>query len=345
MDNHPHSDRPKRRLTDEQILRHLEAGLPLVPRPFAEVARRLDCDERELLHRLNVLRGANGPIRTITGIFRPEAVGYTQTLVAMDLPPEKLDAAGAEAARHPGVSHAYGRTGELNLWFTLAVSPQSRLGVDRTVKLLGGRCGAKRALSLPAVRTYKLHVRFAPGAGGLPEPPARPSAGTEPSADQRLAIRALQEELPARPEPFTPLAEAVGLDSDSLLVHAADFLAAGWMRRYAALLDHRSLGMRGNVLVAWQVDPERVDQLGAACAASEAVSHCYLRQTGPEWAYNLYTMLHARDRNEAGEAVRTLAARIGSPPHCLLWTRREYKKTRVRLFSGQEQRWEQRNAI
>ncbi len=350
---------------DRSLLAAVERRVPLVREPYAQIAADLGAAEDHVLARLAALRGPGGLVREISALFDAAALGYDQALVAMVVPPEKLDAAGRTAAAHPGVSHAYGREGEYDLWLTLAVSPGSRLGLDRAAERLAAACGAACHLVLPALKRYKLDVRFAGGAAASEEaPPADAPRGGPPklTGRQRRAVSALQADLPNRPDPFAPLAGAAGLDADDLLVAAADFLAAGWMRRYAAVLRHRRMGAAANVLVAWRVDAARADAAGAAAAAIEEVSHCYLRPARPGWPYTLYTMVHGRSRDDCRHTVSRLAAALpasGAPSRptdqptggptdqsspALLWTLSEYAKRRIRLFCPAEAEWEAQHA-
>jgi len=333
---------------DRSLLNAIQQSVALVREPYAELAGRLACDEPRVLERIATLR-RDGVIREVSAIFDAVALGYEQALVALRAPPERLDEAGAVAAGHPGVSHCYGRDGEVNLWLTLAVSPNSRLGLAGSARKLAELCGAGEAMVLPTLRRYKLRVRFDMNeqAGEDDETPADSSA-TPPrrrpaprwTDEQFRAVRALQVDLPARPDPFAPLAEAEGLDPDMLLVHAADFLAAGWMRRYAAVLHHRAAGAAENVLVAWAVPEAAADAAGRQCAQLPAISHCYLRPTAPGWPYNLYTMIHGRSRGDCRMTIEEILSTTGLDRHVELWTAREYKKQRVPLFSPDEPAWE-----
>ncbi|KPK85809.1 MAG: hypothetical protein AMJ81_02645 [Phycisphaerae bacterium SM23_33] len=331
---------------DRRLLDALQHSVPLVPRPWEDLARQLGATEERTVSRVAALSGAGGIIREIAGLFDAAALGYATTLVAARCSEEHLEAAGRQAAGHPGVSHCYARQGELNLWFTLAVGPDSTLGLDRTVTVLGQLIGAERILSLPAIRRYKLRARFdMVSPAGSPrqahDQPGRSAArAAAPTPEQLRAIAALQEPLPAQPEPFLELARGRQMSAEELLVHAADFLAAGWMRRYAAVLRHQAAGAAANVLVAWQVPPERADRFGAQAAQFGNVSHCYLRASGPGWPWNLYTMIHGRDRAEVERTVEAVAAAAGAYPRVALPTAREYKKARVRLFSPECRRWE-----
>jgi len=331
---------------DPRLLESLQQRVPLVREPFADIAARLGCDEQTVLERIAELRGPGGTIREISGIFDAAALGYDQALIGFRVPFDRVDDAGALVAAHPGVSHCYGRDNEFDLWFTLAASPKSTLGLDASAARLAERCGADAHLVLPTVRRYKLDTR--PALSG------RPAAATDPtvyvpqrgappklSDEQIRAIRALQIDLPARSDPFAPLAESAGIDPDTLLVHAADMLAAGWLRRYAAVLYHRSVGVKANVMVVWKVDESAADAAGAAAAALTQVSHCYLRPTSDLWPYGLYTMIHGRDPAECESVVQQIAAATALTERAMLWTTQEYKKKRVRLFSDDEGMWEQ----
>ena len=331
--------------SDRRLLGLIQSSVPLVREPFAALAADLGCSEAAVLERLRALHAPGGVLREIAAILDAARLGYAQSLVAFRVSPDRLDEAGTGVAGHPGVSHCYGRDGACNLWFTLATSPTSALGLAGTVALLARRAGAADRMILPMLRRYKLDVRFG-AARGLPHPPAatNDAPAAAPSAQQVRAIRALQVDLPLRPDPFASLAARAGLSADDLLACGADFLAAGWMRRYAAVLHHRAAGARANVMVVWRVDEADADAAGAQCAEFAAVSHCYLRPTHADWPYNLYTMIHGADRDDCEDTIRRIAAAAGLGERLALWTTREYKKRRVRLFTDDERRWERERA-
>jgi len=329
---------------DTRLAEAVQRRVPLVRRPYAQIADELGVGERHLLERLAALRGEGGVIREIAGIFDAAAFGYSQALVALRVKADSADAAGRIAAAHPGVSHCYKRTHRYNLWLTLATSPRSALGLERTACVLAGLCGADSHMLLPSLKRYKLQVRF--GAAQTPENNEPPSGGGRPprpgdlADDQLRAVRALQMDLPNEPEPFAAVAATIAMDADELLVHGADFLAAGWMRRYAAVLHHRAAGAASNVLTAWRVAPADADRAGAICASRPQVSHCYLRPPAKDWPYTLYTMIHGRDRAECERVIADLAASAALADRAELWTAAEFKKQRVRLFGDEEPRWE-----
>jgi DNA-binding Lrp family transcriptional regulator len=337
---------------DRQLLNRIQTDVPLIARPFAQLAGELGCDESAVLGRLAALRQA-GIIREISAIFDAVALGYRQALVALSVPADKLDRAGRRAAEHPGVSHCYGRAGEVNLWLTLATSPHSRFGLEASAKLLARLCGATGHMVLPTIRRYKLQVRFdmegdepTPAQGtGSAAPREQGACPLPPLTDTQVrAIRALQIDLPGLPEPFAPPAAAEGLDVDTMLDCGRKMLESGHLRRYAAVLHHRAAGGKANVLVAWAADAAVADAAGPRAAQVAGVSHCYLRPAGPGWPYNLYTMIHGRSRQDCRLAIETILATTSLTDHVELWTTAEYKKRRVRLFGPDEARWESQYA-
>lgn len=339
----------------------IQRRVPLVERPFEAIGAALEpkSSEGEVIASIEQLR-AQGIIREISGIFDATALGYRQALATFEVEPSQLDRAGRIVSEHPGVSHCYGRGGRFNLWFTLAVSPTSGLGLEGTVSALASACGAAKWLILPTIKRYKLQVElvreesasegssvsedFLPVDArivGATELSAGAAAMVRLSDEQRRAIGALQIDLPARTEAFGPLARQAGITVRRLLAHGEEFLAEGLMRRYAAVLHHRAAGAQTNVLVAWNVTAGQADVVGPVCGRFAAVSHCYLRPTAAQWPYSLYTMIHGGSEEECRATIAAIAAATGVEDRAELWTTAEYKKKRMRLFSDDERAWEE----
>lgn len=336
---------------DRKLLSAIQSRVPLVRQPYAELAAQLECPEERVLERMEALRFREGVIREIAAIFDAAALGYRQALVAFRVPGDRLEQAGRAVAAHPGVSHCYGRRNEYNLWFTLAVSPHSGLGLEGSARRLAELTGATSHRVLPTLRRYKLDVRF--GAEEDEEtprpasaaPPGRPRGEPARLSDRQVqAVRALQVDLPIQRDPFAPLARQAGMETDELLAMGNEFLAQGVMRRYSAVLHHRAAGAAANVMVVWKVDDARADAAGAAAAQVPAVSHCYLRPTCEDWPWGLYTMIHGRNQQDCAMSIDEIVTTTGLGEHMELWTETEYKKQRVRLFNSAEQEWEEENA-
>lgn len=329
------------------LLARLQQGVPLRRDAPAIIAGEIGLSVESVVSRLRRWQ-SEGVLREISALFDAAAMGYRTALIAQQLTPARLDIAAEAAASHPGVSHCYIRRGRYNLWFTLAVSPDSSLGLEGTAQRLAARAGDAPTLVLPALKRYKLRFRL-PAAGNAPAvatPPSQPTPSADepqprvPSQEERAMIRLLQQPLPLRRHPFDALAEDAGIEVGELLAAARRLVEIGWLRRISASVRHVRAGAAVNVLAAWEVQDERIDQLGASASSESAVSHCYHRPASADWPYTLYTMVHGANHQE----VRAVLGRIRRQPGVLdgveLPTLREVKKQRIRWFTDAEARWE-----
>ena len=121
---------------------------------------------------------------------------------------------------------------------------------------------------------------------------------------------------------------------EAVRTRLAELLAAGVVRRIAAVPNHYRLGYAANGMSVWDVADAEVDALARQVAQLPGVSHCYLRPRSlPVWPYNLFAMLHGRSRDEVAEQAAQLAQLLG--PHCrqhdILYSSAVLKKTGLRL--------------
>ncbi|HEC14184.1 MAG TPA: Lrp/AsnC family transcriptional regulator, partial [Rhodospirillales bacterium] len=111
-------------------------------------------------------------------------------------------------------------------------------------------------------------------------------------------------------------------------------LETGVIRRIGAVPNHYALGYRGNGMSVWDLPGARIGELGPKVGALDFVTHCYQRPRRlPDWPYNLFAMVHGRDRGEVEEKVREIAALLGVDDrgHEILYSTRILKKTGLRL--------------
>jgi len=159
---------------------------------------------------------------------------------------------------------------------------------------------------------------------------------TEPTLDaiDRGIIVATQAGLPRVPHPYHAVAEQVGISAAEVLARMQRMLDRGVIRRIGAVPNHYALGYRGNGMSVWNVPDERVRELGRRIGDLDFVSHCYHRPRHlPEWPYNLFAMVHGRDRAEVETKVAEIARLLGDADrgHAVLFSTRILKKTGLRL--------------
>jgi len=320
--------------TDRRLLDALQGSLPLVERPFAEVAAGLGIPEEEAVSRAWRL-SEEDVLRDIGCIFNAGKLGFQSALFAAAVAPERLDAAAGVVSAHSLVSHNYAREAEYNLWFTLAAPPGR--SVEEEGRRLAREAGATAVLYLPTLRTFKLGVRLVLSEDDEEEEPdlgrdavGLPAEPVELNHAERAAVRALQGPLEITAEPFAPRAGQIGVSPAELLARARQLQELGVLRRFTAVLRHRQAGFAANGLGLWRVGDEDLERAGEILASRREVTHCYERPAHPpEWPWRLYTMLHARTREEAERVYRELAAAAELPEPRVLFSEKEYKKQRA----------------
>jgi DNA-binding Lrp family transcriptional regulator len=152
-------------------------------------------------------------------------------------------------------------------------------------------------------------------------------------ADRRI-IEVTQAGLPLCPEPYAAVAEAAGLPVAEVMTRMDRMLSTGAIRRIGVVPNHYALGYRANGMSVWDVDDKQVAELGGAVGGLEFVSHCYRRPRRlPDWRYNLFAMVHGRDRRQVEEKVSQIAHLVGNAcqDHQILYSSQILKKTGLRL--------------
>ena len=159
------------------------------------------------------------------------------------------------------------------------------------------------------------------------------SALESTTLDARI-VRETQAGLPLTARPYLRVAERLGVSEAAVRERLAAMLADGRIRRIGAVPNHYALGYRANAMSVWDVADEAVDELGRAVGALTFVTHCYRRPRRlPDWPYNLFAMVHGRNRAETGACVEEIRALLGRHARAsdVLYSTRILKKTGMRM--------------
>ncbi|MBI2168026.1 MAG: Lrp/AsnC family transcriptional regulator [Actinobacteria bacterium] len=344
---------------DQELLNAVQWDFPLVACPYSALGERLGMTEAEVMARVQRVKDA-GVLRQLSAIFDTRALGYGSSLVAARVDPDRVDEAAGVISRHPGVSHNYKRNHTFNLWYTIAVPPGHEL--KGHVDVLHGESGAEVTRPLPTLTLFKIGVKLdMTGRTGATakaevldhERPERHPEMTAPELSplETAAIRVVQEDLALVERPFALAAAAIAdecgadvldgaaIDEDKVLELLESFRERKLMRRFAAVMNHKKAGFKANAMGVWAVPEAELDSIGPAMAGFAAVSHCYRRPTYPDWPYSVFTMIHGRSARECEETVEAIRAETGVEEYCLLWSVKEYKKTRVKYFTNDWNAW------
>lgn len=329
---------------DRELLNLLQGSFSLEPQPFLSIAKRAGLSESEVLERTQRFKDER-VIRELGPIYDTRALGYKSMLVAAKVDHDRRRQCASVVSGHPGVSHNYLRNHEFNLWFTIAVSPNSKLGLDRTLETLKQEAGLERYRQLPTLKLFKIdmNLEMKEGSAALSkrrEVKPRDLSAKPLSEDDVLVVRHLQGDMPIVSRPYDEIAGRIGWDTDRLLEHCLGMRERGILRRVAAILYHRRAGYAANGMGVWPVPEERVDELGPVMASFRGITHCYQRPTYPDWPYSIFTMAHGRSREECDRLIHSIATETGIDDYLILYSISEYKKVRLKYFSQEFDEWE-----
>jgi DNA-binding Lrp family transcriptional regulator len=319
------------------LIRNIQSGVPLEPRPFASIAQGLGSTEEAVIEELRDLQRED-ILREISAVLEGSLLGHRSALVAGSIPEERVEAVADIVSAHPTVSHNYLRNHHYNLWFTIAVPPQ--MSLERTLELLAKEAGVDGFRALCRTHVFKIGVNFDPDSLKNHTAVTKSSSVEAVEVGPREAqfFRALQTPLPLVERPFDELADGIDASADELLDFAKRHLG-GAVRRYVGTLRHRKLGVKENGMVVWRVADDEVQTAGKLLAKAPEVSHCYARNPVPHFPYTLYSMVHGPSRESCREIARELSLVTGLEDYAVLFSEREFKKQRLRYFLPELDRW------
>ena len=151
---------------------------------------------------------------------------------------------------------------------------------------------------------------------------------------EKKIISLIQADIPVTERPFLEIAQQVGVEEEVVLDTLRKFHGDGTIRRFGVTIRHQMSGYKANAMVAWQVDEDRIDDVGNLMAAFEGVTHCYRRNPAPtkDWPYNLYTMIHAKTVEDCYKMAEAMSTLTSVTNYSLLFSRDELKKTSMKYF-------------
>jgi siroheme decarboxylase len=332
--------------TDKKLLNLMQGSFALRPDPFAGVAEAAGIPEAEVMERVQYLLDKR-IIREITPIFDTRALGYSSMLEAAKVDAEHPHRAAQFINSHPGVTHNYLRNHDFNLWFTLAVEPDSKLGLQGTLDVMAAKTGAESIRQLPTLKLFKIRMDLEMEGGT--DALSKQGEAVEPMELDPIelneldiaVIRATQGPMEVRSDPYTPAAERLGLPVAHVLARLQSLQERGGLRRVAAILYHRRAGFSANGMGVWAVPDGEILDTGRRMAAFRGISHCYQRPTYADWPYSVFTMAHGRSKEECDAILDSIAEATGISERATLYSSTEFKKVRMLYFTDDFKRWEE----
>lgn len=311
-----------------------QRGFPLDPTPYARIAFDLGVSELTVLGMLSEL-SRDGVLSRVGAIVEPNTAGAS-TLAALAVPPARLEEVAAVVNDESGVNHNYEREHHYNLWFV--VTGRDRVALDGALGRIERQTGLD-VLDLPLRAAYHIDLGFP--LGGAREVRRRstkcdrPHACVRVSDGDRALLSAIENGLPLTSRPFHEISGRTGETELAVIDRLRRLIAVGVIKRFGLIVRHRELGFTANGMVVWDIDDEHVDEIGEAFAEYPFVTLCYRRpRRRPDWPYNLFCMIHGRDRDTVFSQIDELRDRAGNPPMDVLFSRRRFKQHGARLSAA-----------
>lgn len=144
-------------------------------------------------------------------------------------------------------------------------------------------------------------------------------------------LKHIQNGLPLTKTPYKDIADKLGLSEEDVIDKLQRLLDEGKIRRLAASIAHRKIGIVSNAMCVWKVPENKVDETGKIMAGFEEVTHCYERPTFPGWEHNVYTMIHGYNDSECEKIIENIKEKTGINEYIILYSEKEFKKVGARI--------------
>ncbi len=321
----------------ERLLNDFQRNFPLEPLPFEQIARRLNTSPEQVLQTLKELQ-EKGAVSRVGPVFRPNTVGAS-TLAAMSVPAQRLETIAAIVSEFPQVNHNYEREHHYNLWFVVTAENTALLGEAlREIQLESGY----PVLSLPLIRDYHIDLGFRMNLEhqeAIASAPGYDSASAAHAGrdllfgDAEDLIEVIQNGLPLVARPYQAVANRLGCSEQAVIDRLRDMVEAGIIKRLGVVVRHHELGYHANAMVVWDVPDGQVDALGQQLGRQDCVTLCYQRPRRlPDWPYNLFCMVHGRDRDDVLACIGRMVDGLGlaTIPHTVLFSGKRFKQRGAR---------------
>jgi len=143
---------------------------------------------------------------------------------------------------------------------------------------------------------------------------------------EKKLLAEIQHGMPVTPTPYKDVADNIGEDVLDVLEILNNWKKDGRIRRLGAFVNHFKVGLQAGAMVAWQVEKDRIEEVGRMLSSFPEVSHAYERQSNDRWPFNVYTMVHGRCPDDVKDIVAKMSAKAGINNYRQLETIRELKK-------------------
>ena len=121
----------------------------------------------------------------------------------------------------------------------------------------------------------------------------------------------LEQGLPLSPRPYQDIATELKASESQIIAQINHWQQQSLIRRLGLVVKHRKLGYRANAMVVWDIKDKDIEHVAAQLSQRPEVSLCYQRPRRlPHWPYNLFCMIHGKDRETVQAQIATLTQEL-----------------------------------
>ncbi|MES9946277.1 MAG: hypothetical protein ABW080_15080 [Candidatus Thiodiazotropha sp.] len=319
---------------ERHLINRFQGDVAFAERPFRQMAEELGSNEETVFQSVQRLLEM-GWLSRFGPLYNAERLGGSLVLAAMSVPDGDFDKVAEQVNALAAVAHNYRRDHWLNMWFVLATDSgdamQAALTQIETETNL-------QVFAFPKEQEFYLGLWFEMGSDGSLNTrsitPVEPDETMALDDLDRRIIAETQQGLPLTYDPCEALAWRIGCWPSEVVERLHRMLRSGVIRRLGLVPNHYRLGFKGNGMTVWNIPDDRLQEAGERIGAMDFVSHCYARPRHlPDWPYNLFAMVHGRDRGDVIDKVNELSHQLSecNQGHEVLFSSAVLKKTGMRL--------------
>jgi len=291
-----------------KILMGAQYELPLSENPFVELAEKIKVDKNYLLRELK----AKKIIKRIGVDVNYRALRNScGALVGIMVPFGKIKLA-AEVINKFNPKHNFWRDHwKYNVWFTVKARNKNEL--EKIVRKISEKLQCKDYVFLPTKRIYRMSVKY-DLVGGI----SLSSGRIEPDDVTKIEEIGVNESLlkslsdiPISERPFSKF-EKYGYSESEIVDLIAELMSKGIVRDFFATLNEKKVGFKVNCMFAAKLNSSEDSFLIKIVRKHREITHMIKREVDKNWNYELYFMLHAKEKKileeKGNEILRDLGA-------------------------------------
>ncbi len=147
-------------------------------------------------------------------------------------------------------------------------------------------------------------------------------------ARDRELLKQVALGLPICPRPYAKIGQAIAMSEAEVLERLTVLKQQGLIKRFGVIVKHQALGYRANAMIVWNLPDTLIKSMGKRISQFSFVTLCYQRPKHVEWPYNLYCMIHGKDKATVLAQLQLLNETCGltDVKQTILFSRRCFKQ-------------------